>query len=83
VDVDEHDVGLALADHLDRGVDLRRLADDLDLVAELCAHPTAEEVVVVDEEHAQVPVVHEALRGMPSSTSLPSPGRERTTAFPP
>ena len=39
VHVDEHDVGNALADHLDRGVDIRGRADDVDDLAELGAHP--------------------------------------------
>ena len=55
VDVDEHDVGLALEDHVDGRVDLGRLADHLRAVAELGPHPTAEQVVVVDQEDAGSP----------------------------
>ena len=43
--------GARSRDHLDRGVDLRRLADHVDVVAELGADAAAEQVVVVDEEH--------------------------------
>ncbi len=52
VHVDEHDVGDALADHLDCGVDIRRGADDVDDRAELGAHSGQEELMIVDEEHA-------------------------------
>ena len=52
VHVDEHDVGRAFADHLDRGVDVRCRADDVDRVAELGAHAREEQLMVVDEEHA-------------------------------
>ena len=44
VDVEEHDVGQALADQLDRGGDLVGFADDLDGVAELAADAGAEQV---------------------------------------
>ena len=52
VHVDEHDVGHALADHLDRGVDLGRRADHVDLGAELGAHTGEEQLMIVDEEDA-------------------------------
>ena len=52
VHVDEHDVGHAFADHLDRGVDVGRRADDVDHLAELGAHAREEELMIVDQEHA-------------------------------
>ena len=45
--------GMSFADHLDGGVDLRRLTDDVGVVAELGAHSAAEQVVVVDQEDPQ------------------------------
>ena len=72
VHVDEHDVGAPLADHLDGGVDLRRLADDVGVVAELGAHAAAEQVVVVDEEHPHgVPVALGHARVRVASTARP------------
>ena len=64
VHVDEDDVGVALADHLDRGVDLRRAPDDDELVAQLGAHAGEEELMVVDEEDARS-------RGAPVIAALP------------
>ena len=52
VHVDQHDVGRAVADHLDRGVDVGRAADHVDLAAELGAHAGEEQLMIVDEEHA-------------------------------
>src|SRR5680860_1672527 len=84
VHVDENDIGRAFPDHLDGGIDLRGLTDDLDTVAELAAHAAAEQVVVVDQEHARTRLAaHDATRGIVSSTSVPVAGRERMTAFPP
>src|SRR5205814_1827835 len=74
VDVKKHDVGLRLLDQRHRVVDRAGLADDLDAALELAAHTRAEESVVVDEYDA----LHSA-----SSTSVPPPGWERTSARPP
>ena len=50
VDIEEDDVGEALADQLDGGIHLVRLADDLDGVAELGPHAGPEDGMVLDEE---------------------------------
>lgn len=76
--VDEHDVGLALADHLDGGVDLRRIPDDVELTAQLHLHAGEEQMVVIDEEDARP-----GHRFITSSTSVPSPGTETMVAVPP
>ena len=52
MDVEQHDVGVELADQRHRLGDAAGLADDLDGVAELAAHAGAEELVVVDEDDA-------------------------------
>ena len=44
------------------------------VVAQLGPHAGAEQVVVVDEEDPEAAVAHDALRGISSSTSVPSPG---------
>ncbi len=56
VDVDEHDVGAALADELDGRADLVGVPDHLDGVPELGPHPGQEEMMIVDEEHAHLGV---------------------------
>ncbi|GAB3492258.1 hypothetical protein GCM10027440_41950 [Nocardiopsis coralliicola] len=51
--VEQDQVGLEFADHPDRGVDVVRLADHVDGVAELLAHTAAEQPVVIDDHHAR------------------------------
>ena len=77
VHIDEHDVGNTLADQLDGGVDLRRLAHDVDVRTQLDANAGAEQVVVVDEEHTQPSGVaaHGRVRRIVSSTSVPHTAR--------
>src|SRR5439155_4887792 len=76
VDVEQHDVGAQLGDGRDRVVDGGGVAHELDAPLELGPHPGAEQRMVVDDEDAR----H---LGSASSTSVPSPGAERTVARPP
>ena len=77
VDVEEHDLRVEVLDQRDRRRDRPRLADHLDGVAELGLDAREEEPVIVDEDDAPT---HDALRGMRSSTSVPSPGVDTTDA---
>ena len=61
------------------GLDISRLAEDLDGVAELRPHTGAEHLVVVDQEDAG----HGHDRGTSSTTSVPSSGAVCTSARPP
>ncbi len=85
VHVDQHDVGVAFADHLDRRIDVGGRAHHVDDVAELRAHAREEQLVVVDKEHTGR--VHAGSGpfciGNTSSTSVPVPGSDRTVARPP
>ena len=85
VDVEEHHVGEALTDELDRRPGLVGLAHDLDGVAQLGPDPGPEHGVVLDQEDPGPPGAHGSpgRRGMASCTSVPSPGAERITAVPP
>ena len=69
VDVEQHDVRACRADHRDRLGTVARLADDVDPVAELGAHPGAEHRVVVDQHdpHAQVRLAHVVTARHPAS----------------
>src|SRR3954463_15662783 len=82
VDVDQHDLWLALADELDGGADLVGVSDDVHAVAELGTDAGAEQEVVVDDEDAR-PLAHWPVLVMFSSTSVPWPGLLRTMARPP
>ena len=53
VHIDQHDVGIAFADHLDGRVDVGGGTDHVDVVVQLGAHPREEQLMVVDEEHAR------------------------------
>ncbi len=79
MDIEEDDVGEALADQLDGRCHLVRLADDLDGVPELGPHAGPEDRMVLDEEDPRS-VAH---RGIDSSTSVPSPGADRMVTAPP
>src|SRR5439155_5814631 len=85
VDVDKDDVGLALPDELDRGVHLVGVTDDVDRLTQLGPDTRPEQVMVVDQEHADLALAHvrATRRGIVSSTSVPSPGALRMTARPP
>jgi hypothetical protein len=54
VDVEQDDLGPSLKDDLDRGLDLVRLADDVERGRELAADTGANEFVVVDQEDARL-----------------------------
>ena len=71
VDVDEHDVGMPLADHLDGRVDVGGFAYHVGLVTELGTDSAAEEVMIVDEEDAWARRRHPCSRCIESSTSVP------------
>ena len=62
---------------LDGHVDLRRVADDVELAAQLGLYAGQEQVVVVDHEHPRP-----AHRFITSSTSVPSPGTDVIVAVP-
>ena len=92
VHIEQHHVGQALADELDGGGGLVRLADDLHRVTQLRLDAGPEDRMVLDEEDAGPPAglravrgahVTRSRRGMESWTSAPSPGAERITAEPP
>jgi hypothetical protein len=86
--VEQHDVGQALGDAVDRGRDVIRLADHIHLGAELGPDPGPEEPVVVHDEdprpaaargrrpghgHGRPGCRLPAERGIISDTSVPSP----------
>src|ERR1022692_3847069 len=50
VHVEQHHIGQAAGDQRDRGLHVIRLADDLDLVAELGPDPGAEQAMIVNED---------------------------------
>jgi hypothetical protein len=86
VDVEEDDLGRRGADALDGGLHVGRLPHHLDRVTELGAHTRAEHLVVVDQEHARHAHETPSLAGVrptSSTTSVPSPGAEWTSARPP
>ena len=84
VHVEQDDVRTGGPDALDRGRDVGGLADHVDVGAQLGPHTGADHRVVVDDEHPRLAARHAALRlGSDSSTSVPSPGAERTSAVPP
>ena len=95
VDIQEHHVGLALADQLDGGSHLVGLPDDPHGVTEFGPHPRPEQVVIVDQEDPRpaldagfdglVRIAHVRSLGRDTliSTSVPSPGDVRTVARPP
>src|SRR5829696_4891704 len=90
VDVEQDHVGARLGDQGDGLVDRLGLPDDVDELAQLCAHAGAEEAVVVDEDDARggagvrgVRGAHAPSLGRTSSTSVPSPGVAWTVARPP
>ncbi len=85
MDVEDDNGGLGACDLRDRGIGILCLADDLELVAELGAQATAEELVVVDQEHADAVCGHShpATLGTRICTSVPSPGAVVKVAVPP
>src|SRR5580700_9117935 len=52
MDVEQDDIGLALGDPGNRGLDVVRLADHLHSAAELRPDPRPEQGMIVDDEHA-------------------------------
>ena len=77
VHVEQHHLGLVRGDRGDRGVDVLRLGDDVDVGAELGAHAGPEHGVVVDDDDCRLVTT----RSPPASgiravrrTSVPSPG---------
>ena len=79
VHVEQHDLGIELADQRDRLGHAAGLADDVDDALQLAAHAGAEERVVVDQHDA----AHHDLLGIVSSISVPSPGADLIVARPP
>jgi hypothetical protein len=64
VHVEQHHVGPLLLDDPHGRLDVFGLADDLDGVAELCAHSAAEHPVIVDQHDA-----YDAWCGRPSGAA--------------
>src|SRR5262249_1966813 len=79
MDVEQHDVGIELADQRDGLGDAAGLADHLEPRPELAADAGAEEGVVVDAADAHQP----SCLGIVSPASVPSPGSDVTLARPP
>ena len=78
VHVDEHDIGEPFADHLDRGVDLRRLADHVGVRAQLGRTPLRNRWwSSTRNTRGRGRVGHAGCRFIVSSTSVPWPGAER------
>jgi hypothetical protein len=77
MDIEEDNLGLTLADHLDGRRHLVGLTDQLDMAADLGPHPGPEQIVIIDEEHPDR-VGHDT--GMLSRTSVPDPGALITSA---
>src|SRR5690606_3989354 len=84
VHVEQHDLRFERGDLRDRGIDIGRLADDVDGVAEVRAKPRAEDRVVVDDEHAghATPPAIDASRCRCTSVPTP-PAPGATVAVPP
>src|SRR5579864_6950444 len=93
MDVKEHHVGVELCDSRNRGSDVVRLADDLDVGTELGSNSRTEQAVVVHDEHARPLATSRAHaragwtitagRRIDSATSVPCPGTLTTSTVPP
>jgi hypothetical protein len=77
--VEQHHIGLGLEHTRDRRFHGARVADQLEALAELRPHAAREQLVILDEEHAD----HVRDLGIRSRTSVPRPGELSTTATPP
>jgi hypothetical protein len=49
VHIEQHDIGNKLGDQADRRLDVVRLADDLDLIAQLGTDAGPEQAVIIDD----------------------------------
>ena len=83
MDVEEHNVGGALEDHLDGRLDLIGLTNDVNGTRDLGPDARADQFVVVDQEDARSSGVGHSVRGMTSWTSVPAPTSVLMIASPP
>src|SRR5690625_3932428 len=89
LDIEEHDIGPMLQNGRHGGIDVLRLADDVDRAFDLGAHTRTEQRMVVDDHDPQSGRRHccsppsSRCLGIDNLTSVPSPGALRILADPP